>query len=245
LDIDNSERESKMKKHISILGGIALIFMGLLALAATFVMPMLGIDLWLWSPWRLWPLIVVSAGWFFVVPPLLVRGRRGLGGLFIPGVPILTTGMILLVASVLNWWRVWTWLWPLEVLAVAVGFALSALYMRVIWLMIPAIIIGANGLVFQFCAITGRWETWALLWTIEPLSVGLSLLVVGAKKRLHRLMLAGLIICGVAGVGLVGMTAILFWWLIKILGPMILVLSGLALLIWGLVRPRHLPRQLR
>jgi len=122
---------------------------------------------------------------------------------------------------------------------------LAAFYMRVIWLMIPAIIIGANGLVFQFCAITGRWEAWAFLWTIEPLSVGLSLLVIGAKKRLHRLMLAGLIICSVAGVGLAGMTAILSWWLIKILGPMILVFSGLALLIWGLVRPRHLPRQLR
>jgi hypothetical protein len=37
--------------------------------------------------------------------------------------------------------------------------------------------------VLQFCALTGLWNAWAVLWTVEPLSVGLSLLAVSAKTR--------------------------------------------------------------
>jgi hypothetical protein len=173
----------------------------------------------------------------------LFRERRGLGGLFIPGLPILTTGGILLFASVLNWWDAWSWLWPLEVLSVAAGFVLAALHMRVIWLLIPAIIIGANGLLFQFCAITGLWDVWAVMWTIEPLSVGVSLLLNGGLRRRPGLMTAGILLCSIGGVGLLGMGAILsvswiagWWWLFRLVGPAILILAGAFLLLGGLAR---------
>ena len=55
-----------------------------------------------------------------------------------------------------------------------------------------------------------------------------------------KLMLGGLIVCGVAGAGLAGMTAILSWWLVRILGPAVLILVGFGLLVWGMVHPRHL-----
>lgn len=231
-----------MNNKFSVLVGVSLILMGLLALAFTLVTPLLGFDVWRWGPWRLWPLIVVCVGLLFVLPPLLVRGRRGLGGLFIPGVPILVTGGILLFCSVFDAWGAWAWLWPLEVLAVAVAFALAAITMRVIWLLIPAFIVGANGLLLQFCAVTGLWVVWAALWTIEPLSLGLSFLLIGAVKRIGGLLLAGAILCGLAGMGLVGMTAILSgWWLLNLLGPILLVLVGVAVLVWGLVHRPALP----
>jgi hypothetical protein len=144
----------------------------------------------------------------------------------------------------LNWWGAWSWLWPLEVLSVALAFMLAALHMRVIWLMIPAIIIGANGLLFQFCAITGLWQVWAVMWTIEPLSVGMALLLVGARKRRSGLMMAGVLLCGIGGVGLLGMSAVVstrwlmpgWQWLFRVAGPATLIVVGALLLFGGLAQ---------
>jgi hypothetical protein len=237
-------KEKKMNKRFSILAGIVLILMGALALTFNLVAPTIGLDVWRWGTWRFWPLLVVGGGLLFVLPPFLVRGRRGLGGLFIPGVPILTTGGILLLASVFNTWGVWAYLWPLEILALALGFLFAAIYMRLVWLVIPAIVVGLNGLVLQFCALTGLWSAWAVLWTVEPLSVGLSLLVISVVKRSGGLFVAGLILCGLTGIGVLGMLTILSEWrLLGLLGPAILILAGFLLLIQGMIRrsPSHAP----
>jgi hypothetical protein len=208
----------------------------------TGVTSLLGINL-MGFVWRLWPLTVSALGLLFVVPPLLVRDKRGLGGLFIPGVPILVTGGILLLASVFRAWDVWAWLWPMQLLGLAVGFVAAALYMRIIWLVIPATIIGLNGLMFQFCAVTGLWSWWSVLWVIEPLSVGLSLLFIGARRQKPGLTKAGFILCAVAAGGFVLMITVLGGgWLIRSLGGGILIVAGLAVLAWGLLRSRLLPR---
>ena len=226
-----------MNRRFSFLVGITLILIGALSLAFTLVMPTLGLGVWMWAAWRLWPLVVVAVGLMFVISPLLVRGRRGLGGLFIPGVPILATGAVLLYASVFDAWHAWEWLWPLEVLAVAMGFLLASIYMRSIWLLLPAILVGANGVVFQFCALTGLWESWAVLWTIEPLSLGLAFLIINLRQRSRGLFVAGVILCAVAGIGLIGMTAIFpRWILINALGPAILLIVGILMLVSSLVR---------
>jgi hypothetical protein len=227
-----------MSKRSLILTGAVLILLGALVLALTGATALLG-----WSPfrffWRFWPLTVIGAGLLFVVPPFLWRQRRGLGALFIPGLPILMTGMLLLLASVFRVWSIWSWLWPMEILAVAGGFLLAAAWMPATWLLIPAVIIGLNGLVFQFCAITGLWSWWAVLWVIEPLSVGLALLAVGVLKRIAGLSIAGLVLCAVAGLFLVKMTTILAGgWLITLLGPGFLILLGLGVLAWGVFRHR-------
>ena len=73
---------------------------------------------------------------------------------------MLTTGAILLYASLTDNWEVWAVAWTLEVLALAAGFALSAFFMRVPALAIPAFIVGINGLMFAFCAVTGSSHRW-------------------------------------------------------------------------------------
>jgi hypothetical protein len=226
-----------MNRRFSILVGIMLILIGGLALALNLVMPMLGLDMWYWGAWRLWPLVVISGGLFFVLPPFLVRGRRGLGGLFIPGLPILTTGCILLYNSIFDAWGAWEWLWPLVVLSLAMAFLFAAIYTRVIWLLLPAIVIGANGLLLHYCALTDMWEVWAVLWTIEPLSVGLSFLLITLKHRSVGLFIAGLVLCGIAAMGLMGMTAIFpGWMLINLLGPAIFIFIGLSVILWSVLR---------
>ena len=121
---------------------------------------------------RLWPIVVMGAGLCFVVPPFMSRGKRGLGALFIPGLPVLTTGAILFLASVFNAWGIWEWLWPMLIISLAMGFVFAAIYMRNIWLLIPAGIIVGNGLLFTFYAITDWWRLWAILWPLEPLWIG-------------------------------------------------------------------------
>lgn len=238
-----------MEKRNSLIIGAVLVLLGLVSLGATTILPTLGIHVLRWSLLRLWPLIVTGVGWCFILPPLLNRRRRGLGGLYIPGIPILTTGAILLFCSLVDWWGAWSWLWPLEVLGVAAGFIAAAIHMQVIWLLIPATIIGANGVLFQFCAITGMWDVWAVMWTIEPLSVGVALLGIGARKHIGGLMLAGLILCAISGVGLIGMVAIVSmsamwasWWLFKLVGPGLLILTGVMFLMWSLFRQIAAPK---
>lgn len=235
-----------MNKQFPILVGVFLILIGMMALSCS-VLPLLGMSTWHWGPWRLWPLTIVGAGLLFVAPPLLTR-KRGLGGLFIPGAPLLVTGGILLFTSVFNAWGAWEWLWPLEVLGVAGGFLLAAIYMRNVWLLIPAIIVGANGLLFQFCAVTGWWGVWAAAWTVEPLAVGLALLAVNVKQRSPALLTAGVALCALAGVGFVGSLAIVLLstvfsvgWLWGWTGPAILIVTGALLLAMSLLHRPSTP----
>jgi hypothetical protein len=221
-----------MEKRFSSIVGVSMILLGALALLVNLALPSVGINFWDWTVGRFWPLIIIGVGWIFVLIPLLVRGRRGLGGFFIVGLPILATGGILFLTNFFGWWDMWEFLWPLEVLT-----------MRVTWLVIPAIITGMNGLVFLFCAITGLWEMWAVLWTVEPLAVGLALIVVSLIKQSNGLFVAGLILCGVAGVGFLLMSGILVatvawpWlWLFKLAVPAILIFTGALVLGWNLLR---------
>lgn len=228
-----------MNRKVSLVIGILLVFLGLGSLGMTLVMPMLGISAWTFSVWRAWPLLVVGLGVFLVLLSLLIPGRRGLGGMFIPGVPILATGGLLLSASLFDTWEVWRYAWPVELLALALGFLLAAWRIGAVGLVVPGIIIGINGLIFQFCAVTGWWSAWAVLWTFEPLSVGLALLAMNLKLRRRGLFLAGIILCGVAAVSLIGMSFLItshVW--INLLGPIILVGLG-ALVMLGALRPRR------
>jgi len=232
-----------MNKRTSVILSSVLILAGLLLLASNVAGAFFGFRVW-----QLWPLIVVAVGWAFVLPPLLVRDKRGLGGLFIPGLPVLATGTILLLASIFPRWNVWAWLWPWEVIGVALGFLFAALSMKVIWLLIPAIILGANGVLFQFCTITGWWEVWSLLWVIEPLSVGLALLLINTQRPSRGLRTAGIVLCAWAAFGFLESVVVVLLsslmpmgWLWRWNGPLTLILIGAALLIWGTKRTSSAP----
>ncbi len=229
------------KRNLMAWTGGTLILIGLVLLAATTLLPAYGVDVFRWGVARVWPLIVIAAGWGFILPPLLIGNRmRGLGGLYIPGLSVLTTGGILLFCSLTGWWAAWRWFWPLEVLGVAAGFFAAAAHMRVIWLLIPAIVVGANGLLFQFCTVTGMWQVWAVMWTVEPLSVGVALLGIGVWKGHRGLTLAGAILCVVASFALLGMSVLMstrLLWLdqrpFRLFVAILLILIGLLFLLWN------------
>lgn len=225
------------QRTLSLLSGLALIGFGILCLVGSFFSSWLGTPFFWWDFWRLWPLFPIGIGLLLALTPVVGFRTPGLGTLFIPGVPILTTGGILLLNSVFNWWEAWTWLWPLEVLSVAVGFLLAAIFTRVVWLGIPAILIGINGLALAFCNLTGLWEWWSVLWTIEPLALGLCFLLIATATRSTSLAIIGAAFCGLAAVAFLGMSTILAFggWFFQIAGPAAIILLGIFILIVNLL----------
>ena len=187
---------------------------------------------------RTWPLFVVGAGLLFCLPPFLFRGQPGLSGLFVPGIPALITGMILFFASVTSSWFIWHFLWPLEVLSVAAAFILMAIFLKVPWLMIPASIVGFTGVAPQFCAATGLWSSWAALWTVEPFAVGLPLLLIGISRKIEGVKLAGIILCGFAGLAFAVMSTFLVTslWITRLIGPALVLVLGILLVVSAFTR---------
>lgn len=222
-----------MQKNTSLLFGITLVILAFLALGGNLLARMGGGGV---SAFHSWPLAVIGGGLLFCVPPFIFRQNRGLGGLFIPGVPVLTTGLLLFAASVTGNWSLWGIFWPLEVIGVAVGFVMAAIFLRVVWLTIPASIIGLTGLVLQFCAFTGLWAAWAVLWTVVPFSVGLPLLLIGIFRKMDGVKLAGIIVIAFAGLAFAVMAAIIGSSspIITIGGPVLILLVGAIMIISAL-----------
>ncbi len=90
-----------MKRLPSVIVGLLLIGLGLLALTGNLVLSLAGLST------AGWPLIVVAAGLAFVLPPILFNKQRGLSGLFIPGLPVLVTGGLLFFANTFDRWNIW------------------------------------------------------------------------------------------------------------------------------------------
>jgi hypothetical protein len=218
-----------------------LIALGALTLLANVALAVFGISLARYVAALVWAPFLLGTGVVCVAAPLVNRRQRSLGGLFIPGLPLLAAGGITLLAAVMPWWHIWARLWPLVVLALAAGFICLALHLRVIWIMIPAIFIGLNGLALQFCALTGLWSAWAVLWAVEPLGVGFTLLLTASQTRTTATLVVGLIFCAFSGVVLTGLVVLLpgLWRLTGFLTAGGLVLLGLMVIAWALFSPRR------
>ncbi len=213
----------KSERILSLVFGLGLVVVGLLSLAGNLFLRL--------DAWRLWPIVVVLLGLALTIPGFFGLVKRGLGSFFIPGIPVLTTGIILLVASLLHRWDVWAAAWPFEVLGVALGFALAAIFMRIPALAIPALILGANGLLLGFCNLTGLWQAWALLWPIEPLSIGLGLLVLAFFNKSHGARVAAVVLFILAGAGFFIMSFISVFnaSILRFGAPLMLILTGMLL----------------
>lgn len=225
-----------MEKRTSLLFGITLIVLAVLALAGNLLLRLGGNVVSVSG--QAWPLIVIGAGLLFCLPPFIFSKVPGLGGLFIPGVPVLTTGLLLFTASMSNNWSIWAYWWPMEIIGAAVGFVMAAIFLRVVWLAIPASIIGINGLILQFCALTGLWEAWAVLWTLEFAGVGLPLLFIGITHKIDGVRLAGIILCSIAAVGFAAMSTLLAssMWVFGVIGSGLILLLGVYLILSAILK---------
>lgn len=215
--------------------GLTLIVLGSLALLQ-------GVFGWNIQLWRLWPVIPTAGSLLMLFSPFIWRENAGLKGILIPAFPLVTISTMLLVSSLFNWWGMWAIFWPTILVALALGFLSAAVFMRNVWLLIPATIIGGNGLLFLFSSLTGWWGTWAILWTLEPLIVGLALLIASAGHR-RELITAGLILSSISFIFFSIMTLALSGW-VSVLGAVLLIVCGTGLLFSGrFIRRDALPAE--
>ncbi|MBN1249960.1 MAG: hypothetical protein JXC32_20015 [Anaerolineae bacterium] len=228
-----------MNKQLMIGLGTLLILIGAVSLGATVLGWLFGFRLW-----QLWPLLVIAVGLGLTAPAVLSRRGALLQVLPLLGLPTLTAGTLLLVGSVFRWWQVWTILWPLEVISVAAGCLWIAARSNAKWLIVPAILIGANGLILQFCAATGWWGAWSVLWTVEPVAVGISLLALNARRPSAGLLTAGLVFCALGALGFLQSMAFVslaafrpLRWLWRWFTPVAAILAGAGMVAWTLARP--------
>jgi len=166
-----------MNRSNSLIAGLVLIALGALALFFS----LSSINVWALS-WRWWPTVVIGFGALLALLPLFIR-KRWMGLIYIVAVPIIATGVMLLISMTSGNWLLWARWWPIGLLSTALGFAFAALYAGEAWLVVPAIVIGVNGGIFLFNMLAGQWYLWKVLWILEPLSLGLALLFVGVVKR--------------------------------------------------------------
>jgi len=213
----------KSDRILSLVFGLGLVFVGMISLAGNLFLRL--------EAWRLWPVVVVLLGLGLTAPGFFGFIKRGFGSFFIPGIPLLTTGVILLAASLLHRWNIWAAAWPFEVLGLALGFTLAAIFMRLPALAIPAFILGANGFLLLFCNLTGLWQAWALLWPIEPLSIGLGLLVLAFFNRSHGTRVAAVVLMLVAGGGffIMSFISVFNYSILRFGAPLMLILTGIIL----------------
>ena len=230
-----------MQRKGSFFIGVFLILVGLLSVSGNMFMDLTErIPV---SVFQLWPVIVIAAGLLFIMPPFFAPNNHGLGGLFIPGIPILVTGGILFVASVTNNWGIWALAWPLEVIAVGIGFLLAAIFLRVIWLLIPAMIITFVGGALAFTTLTGLWNTWSFLWTVVPLALGLAFIIIGLNEQKTALTIVGAGFAGLAGVAFASLSVFeTGWGFVNLIAPGFVILMGLLILAIGFVKREQVER---
>jgi hypothetical protein len=104
--------------------------------------------------------------------------------------------------------KVWANAWPMEI--IAIGVLLSALMAALAtpWMLIPAGIVMANGLLLSFFALTGWWRLWTILWPLEPLLVGLSIV---APFWLIRQGHRGFWLARRIGIAMIGVAGVIFF----------------------------------
>ncbi len=216
-----------MSKRMTNVIGLGLMLVGGLALLNNTFLGWIGLRL------ELWPLWITAVGMAFVAAPFLAGNPRRLAPLFIPGFPILMVSLLLLWDGVF-WWGAWATFWPMILLALALGFLATAIFMRIVWFLIPAIKIGVLGLVLQFTAVTGWWDAWAILWPALPFSTGLALFVCGHLAQKPGLVKAGTIITFLSAGLFVMMTTILSGG-VSLLGALVLISGGSVLVLRGML----------
>ena len=199
-----------MTHKFSFASGLFLIIAGGLMVAYNALATQMGLDL---VAWRLAPIEVAIVALLFVLPPLFVPQRRGLSGLFIPGMPLLAVSALLLASQLLPAGFVWSRFWPQLIVAFALGLALCGGFLRKIWMAVPAAMILTFAAALQVTALTGWWWLWAGLWVTPVLALGLTLLAISAVRRSRGLRRAGAILSITAtalGAALIFLVA--GWW---------------------------------
>lgn len=109
------------------------------------------------------------------------NGRNTLGAIFLIGL-----GVVFLIGQTfgINLWEIVGFSWPVFVLIPGVIFLALAFTgdRRMSGLIFPGVIITGTGAILWFQNATDNWQSWAYIWTLYPVFVGLGLMFNGHRQ---------------------------------------------------------------
>lgn len=103
------------------------------------------------------------------------------------GLALIGLGAIFLLAQIFNFDVMGT-LWPLIIIlpgAACLYFAANG-DKKAAGLAVPGAIITGTGAILLYQSITGHWESWAYIWTLYPVFLGLALMWMGQRTGDHN-----------------------------------------------------------
>lgn len=162
-------------------------------------------------------------------------------GRIVAGLVLLGLGLIFLISEFLQV-NVWTYLWPLFIIAVGVAFLIAMLAgtKESSGLAVPGSLFIGLGAVMFVQNLFGIWETWSYAWTLILVSLGVGIFVMGVRSEQPGARRAGVLMVAI-GIVLFVVAGALFEIGFGILGwrqggnliwPLLLVLAGVALLVF-------------
>ncbi len=161
---------------VSIVVGLAMIFLGLLFLVDQFV----AVSLWRYS----WPFFVIIPGLLFFLGMAL--GGRAAGWLAIPGSLVTATGLLLLYQNLSGHWQSWAYAWALIFpAAFGIGLAIQGIWSgrpqpladgwR--WARVGAVIFLVGGVFFESVLAISHSFLGRIAWPLLLIGVGAYLLL--------------------------------------------------------------------
>lgn len=143
-------------------------------------------------------------------------------------------------------------LWPLALIVPgALMVLLAAVPGRALGtLAVPGALLATLGLVLGLQAVTGRYDTWAYAWGLIPAAVGVGRWLQGAIEHAPEQRSEGVRLAAIGAALFVGFglyfEVIVFGgmadsWPVRVVGPVLLIVAGLALLFLGARRSRRGP----
>ncbi|MCL5985871.1 MAG: hypothetical protein M1371_04805 [Actinobacteria bacterium] len=147
-----------------------LIMLGLLFLIENFL------PSWMHITSLIWPVIFLAGGFWFLFTA--ASNHRKCWGLFMPGSILTALGLIFLVTSYLPF--TWSFLWPIILISIGIGFFLMMFFGRVFGLIIPAAIFCSLGIAFFIISVLASISSaaWSLLWPLIIVFIGAALMVI-------------------------------------------------------------------
>lgn len=120
------------------------------------------------------------------------------------GITLIAAGAVLVAAQLVGV-TVFTLGWPLLVIVPGLVMMAAAFSMpggrHVSFVAVPGAVVLVTGIVLELQAISGDWQSWSYAWpVIVPGSVGIGLLVAGARERMPGVRTVGvaLLVAGAA-----------------------------------------------
>lgn len=163
--------------------------------------------------------------------------------LLLAGGLLIGLGLIFLALNFIPGWSFGK-AWPLIFFLLAAGFLvpISMFPMYREWigaLFIPGALMVAFGLIFFYNTLTGDWRMWAFGWLLLPTAVGIGLALAAGYSKWGKTVVDVGLWLALAPLALFALFGALFGgWLLRIIGPALLLLAGLGLLVRSISRAR-------